>query len=215
MRIVTLAHLTCALALTVFAQSSGTFPIREQRYQLHPGDVISVEYRYTPEFNATVSVQPDGFASFPEVGSIKVGGSTLDQVQATLTAKASERLQDPEITISLKEFEKPYVVVGGEVGTPGKVEFHGHLTALRAIELAGGFKTSATSSQILLIRQVNNVDAEVKLIDLSKVLKKHKLAEDTELRAGDMLVVAKNRIAKIEPYVRLANVGMYFNPVGL
>ena len=213
MRFLKLTQLTCAFALCLFAQASDKFPMREQRYQLHPGDVITVDYRYTPEFNSTISVQPDGFASFPGVGSIKIGGLTLEQAQAALAAKASARLQDPEIDMNLKEFEKPYVVVGGEVGTPGKVEFHGHLTALRAVELAGGFKTSAKSSQILLIRQINNVDAEVKLIDLNKVVKQHDLSEDSELRAGDMVIVPQSRLAKVERITKLLNYGMYMNPL--
>ncbi len=39
---------------------------------------------------------------------------------------------------------------------------------------------SAKASQILLVRQVNSVDAETKVIDLQKVINKHDLAEDAE-----------------------------------
>jgi polysaccharide export outer membrane protein len=216
MRFPLTARLIGLLLIAFLAKGSDTFASREVRYQLHPGDVVSVEYRYSPEFNSTVAVQPDGFASFPGVGSVKIGGLNLDQAQAALIAKASERLQDPEITMVLKEFEKPYIVVGGEVGSPGKVEFHGHLTALRAIELAGGFRSTAKSSQILLIRQINNVDAEVKLIDLKKVIANHELSEDTELRAGDMLIVPQSHLSQFERIVRLANLssyGLYVNPL--
>lgn len=192
---------------------ANTFTPREQRYRLHPSDVISVEYRYSPEFNATVAVGPDGFASFPGIGSIDIGGLSLDDAQSALLRKASERLRDPEIVLTLKEFEKPYIVVGGEVGSPGKVEFHGHLTALRAIELAGGFRQSARSSQVLLIRQINDVDAEVRVIDLRKVLSKHEISEDVALRAGDLLVVPQSRLSKVERITKLANYGMYLNPL--
>src|SRR6185436_20358114 len=40
----------------------GTFGA-EDRYVLHPGDVLDIQYRYTPEFNQTVVVQPDGYIS--------------------------------------------------------------------------------------------------------------------------------------------------------
>ncbi len=192
-----------------------TFASREPRYHLHPGDVISVEYRYTPEYNATLSIQPDGFASLPLLGDLKLGGLTLTEVHDQLQAKAGERLNQPEITVGLKEFEKPYYIVGGEVGAPGRFEIRGRMTALRAIEMAGGFRTSGKTSQILLIRPVNGVDAETKLINLKSVLDQRQLNEDVELHPGDMLVVPKTRIAKVEPYIRLFNpssFGLYLNP---
>lgn len=208
------------VSIAILFSSSATgavndFASREPRYQLHPGDVITVNYRYTPEYDATVTLEPDGFVSLPLLGGVKVSGLTLDDALALFKAKAAERLNDPEMTMELKDFEKPHVIVGGEVGTPGKLEFRGHMTALQAVEMSGGFRTSAKSSQILLIRQINGVEAETRLIDLNKVISKHQLQEDIELRAGDLVIVPKNRIAKIEPLIRLANpgtYGMYLNP---
>jgi polysaccharide export outer membrane protein len=48
------------------------------RYVLHPGDVLDIEYRYTPEFNQTVSVQPDGYISLEMGGDLKVAGRNLE-----------------------------------------------------------------------------------------------------------------------------------------
>ena len=67
-----------------------------------------------------------------------LAGLTLDEALALLKTKASERLNDPELTMELKDFEKPHVIVGGEVGNPGKLEFRGHMTALQAVEMSGG-----------------------------------------------------------------------------
>src|SRR5436305_421850 len=87
---------------------SGTFAERDPRYRLQPTDVVEVHYRYTPEFDQTVTVQPDGFVNLQIVGDLKLQGLTLDQVKAALLQKASLRLKDPEITLVLKDFEKPY-----------------------------------------------------------------------------------------------------------
>src|SRR2546426_11612725 len=94
----------------------------EERYVLHPGDVLEIQYRYTPEFNQTVTVQPDGYVSLEIGGDVKVGGRTLQEVRNLILAKAQLRLQSPEVTVILKEFQKPYVVVAGEVNQPGKLE---------------------------------------------------------------------------------------------
>lgn len=202
------------ISLCSICIADDSFMPRNPRYRLRPGDVITIEYLDTPEYNATVSIQPDGFASLPLVGNLHLGGLTLPDAENELLAKANEHLNDPQITVGLKEFEKPYYIVGGEVTSPGRFDIRGRVTALRAIEMAGGFKTSAKSSQVLLIRPVNDVDGETKVIDLKKVTDKRELNEDVELRAGDMLIVPKTRLSKVEPYIRLVNAGIYLNPLG-
>lgn len=208
-RITALMLILVASCVSAAAQ---TLTSRDARYLLRPGDVISVDYRYTPEYNATVSIQPDGFSSLPFLGDLKLAGSSLPQVHDMLVAEAGKRLNAPEITVELKEFDRPHYIVGGEVATPGRYDIRGRVTALRAVEMAGGFKTSAKASQVLLIRPVNNVDAETRLIDLKKITQKGNAREDIELRDGDMLVVPKTRISKIEPYIKLVNAGLYVDP---
>src|SRR5437867_1032976 len=105
---------------------------KEERYTLHPGDVLDIQYRYTPEFNQTVTVQPDGYISLEIGGDIKVSGRTLEQVRNLILAKARTRLASPELIVVLKEFQKPYVVVAGEVAQPGKLEMREKLTEIQA-----------------------------------------------------------------------------------
>ncbi len=183
----------------------------DARYTLNPGDVVEVQYRYTPEYNQTVTIQPDGYVSLEIVGDVKIGGLTLAQVRTTILKKASVRLNDPEITLLLKEFQKPYFVVAGEVAQPGKFEMRENITALQAIILAGGFKDSAKSSQIILFRKINSEMAEVKVIDLKKIKRTSDLEKDLALQAGDMLMVPQNTITKIERYVRLASIGSFLS----
>ena len=89
--------------------------VTEERYRLQPGDVLEVQFRYSPEFNQTVTVQPDGYVSLEIGGDIKVAGMTVEQTRLAILRKASARLQDPVATVILKEFQKPYFVVAGEV----------------------------------------------------------------------------------------------------
>ncbi|CAN5802566.1 hypothetical protein BH18ACI4_BH18ACI4_13320 [soil metagenome] len=194
------------------APSLGTFD-PHPRYLLNPGDVVEVQYRYTPEFNQTVTIQPDGFVSLQIVGDVKISGLTLEQVQGMVRDKASSRLKDPVVMLVLKEFQKPYFVVAGEVVQPGKIEMREKVTALQAVMLAGGFKDSAKSSQILLFRKVNSEIAEVKVLNLKKIRRTSDLERDLALQPGDMLFVPENTITKIGRFMRLANIGLFFNPL--
>src|SRR5919198_3058167 len=115
-----LAFLICLIALPVFAQAQDQRPPRlttvtEDRYRLQPGDVFEVQFRYSPEFNQTVTVQPDGYISLEIGGDLKVAGFTIEQTRAAILRQARTRLQDPLATIVLKEFQRPYFVVAGEV----------------------------------------------------------------------------------------------------
>jgi polysaccharide export outer membrane protein len=185
----------------------------EDRYVLHSGDVLDIEYRYTPEFNQTVSVQPDGYVSLQMGGDLKVAGRNLEQVRNLILTRARTRLESPELTVVLKEFQKPYVVVSGEVVQPGKFELREKLTAIQAVLLAGGFKDSAKSSQILVFRKLNADTAEVRSLNLKTLKQTSDLENDLTLQAGDMILVPRNRISKIERYVRLASLTTFLYPL--
>jgi polysaccharide export outer membrane protein len=194
--------------------SSGHFAARDPRYRLQPNDVIEIQYRYTPEYNQTASVQPDGFATLQLIGDVKLDGLTLDQARASILERASARLRDPELFILLKDYDKPHFVVGGEVTNPGRFELRGHMTAVEAIAMAGGFKTlSAKHSQVILFRRIDSENGETRTLNLKEIMNKPMLEEDVTLRPGDMLLVPQNRISKIERFIKWGNLGVYWNPV--
>jgi polysaccharide export outer membrane protein len=181
------------------------------QYQIQPGDVMEVHYRYTPEYDQTVTVQPDGYITLNLVGNVKVSQATVEEARAAIIKHASERLNQPEVSITLKDFQKPYFVVAGQVATPGKFDMRENTTALQAVMLAGGFKDSAKASKIVLFRKINSDTAEVKVLDLKKINKTSALERDIALQNGDMLLVPENNAAKFQNFMKLTNVGAYFD----
>ena len=186
--------------------------VTEERYRLQPGDVFEVQFRYSPEFNQTVTVQPDGYVSLEVGGDLKVAGLTIEQARAAILKKASSRLQDPVATIVLKEFQKPYFVIAGEVSLPGKIEMRERVTALQAIMLAGGMKETARSAQVVVFRRINTDTAEVKLLNLKSVRRTADLENDLTLQPGDMVFVPRDKISRIERFMKLASVAAFMTP---
>ena len=186
--------------------------VTQDRYRLQPGDVLEVQYRYSPEFNQTVTVQPDGYVTLEIGGDLKVAGFTIEETRQAILRQASKRLQDPVATIVLKEFQKPYFVVAGEVTTPGKIEMRERVTALQAIMLAGGMKETAKSSQVVVFRKINSDVAEVKVLNLKSIRRTSDLENDLTLQAGDMVFVPRDRISKIERFMKLASVAAFMAP---
>jgi polysaccharide biosynthesis/export protein len=193
--------------------SQPTLQRREWRYELRPGDSFSIRFPLTPEFNQQdVAVQPDGFVTLQGVGELSVQGKSLPELRKQLQAVYSKIVSPQEITVELKDFEKPYFVVGGEVGHPGKFDLRSDTTVAEAVAIAGGFKDSSKHSQVLLFRRVSDEWTEAKILDLKKMLKDGNLSEDSHLHPGDMIYVPKNFISKIKPFLPTSYVGASYNP---
>lgn len=186
--------------------------VTEERYRLQPGDVLEIQYRYSPEFNQTMTVQPDGYVSLEIGGDLKVAGLTIEQTRQVILRRASARLREPVATIVLKEFQRPYFVVAGEVTQPGKIEMRERVTAIQAIMLAGGMKETARSSQIVVFRKINSDMAEVKLLNLKNIRRTSDLEADLTLQPGDMVYVPRDKISKIERFMKLVSVAAFLRP---
>ena len=189
------------------------FQSRVQRYKIAPGDSFDVSFELSPEFNQTgVAVQPDGFVTLRGIGDIKVQGQTVPELTQTLRAAYGKILNDPIISVILKDFEKPYFVADGQVGHPGKYDLRGDTTLTQAIAIAGGFNEASKHSQVLLFRRMSDQWMEAKIINVKQMEKAGNLKEDPLLHPGDMLFVPKNTMSKIEHFIPTASMSTFFKP---
>ena len=182
------------------------------RYVLHPGDTVELTLRFTPEYNQTLAVQPDGFVTVNPVGELKIAGLTLEQAHDLMVQKLSVPLNKPELNLVLKDFQHPYVVVGGEVQTPGKIELRQDLTAMQAVVLAGGFKPTARDTRIVVFRHIDADRGEVKILNLHKIQSDKDLERDIALQPGDMILVPQNRLATFARYMEAAHFSTFLSP---
>ena len=206
------------LLLMIMLISSCAFPqqLRQRpRYTLRSGDVLELQYRYTPELNQTVTVLPDGYVNLNMIGNLKVSDLTMEQTHDLIVQKAQARLNDPDLNLILRDYQRPYIVVAGEVTTPGKIDVRETMTAMQAILLSGGFKESAHSNQVLLFRKINSDTAEVKVLKLTNIHKTAQLEQDAQLEPGDMLLVPRNKLENVSRYMKLFNIGAYITPLQL
>ena len=189
--------------------------IRDGQYRLQPTDRLELSFRYSPEYNQPLVIQPDGFVGINLVGSVKLEGLTVDEARTVVLEKLKERLNDPEITLTLEEYVRPGFVVAGQVVSPGHYDLHGKVTAVEAIAMAGGFKDTSKTSKVILFRHVNADLAETKILDLKKITNPSHphLEESVNLQSGDLLVVPQNNVSRIERFIHWANVGVFANPV--
>lgn len=230
-RVIAPLTLVALAGVTVYGQSSAparapgataTAPADDQgapegpttinsRYHITESDVIEVQFPYVPEFTQTHTVQPDGYISMPTIGDVLAKGRTVPELQEALTERYREVLRDPVINIVLKEFERPFFIVTGEVGKPGKYELRGATTVSQALALAGGYLSSAKHSDVVLFRRFDDNWVEVKQVDVKKMYGTHDMSEDPLVRQGDTIVVPKSKMAKMAPYISVPALASYIN----
>jgi polysaccharide export outer membrane protein len=186
---------------------------RHPPYRLTKSDVIEITFTFSPDFNQTVSVQPDGFIALRGATQLVAEGLTVAELQQAITRAYSSFLHEPEVTITLKDFEKPYFLASGEISRPGKYELRGDLTVNEAVAIAGGFTQQARHSQVVLFRRVSLDVAEAHVIDVKKMLSSRNLHEDWHLRPGDFIFVPQSRVSKIRKFVPTNSMNWYLNPL--
>jgi polysaccharide biosynthesis/export protein len=185
---------------------------RNPRYQIRRGDSFDLDFALSPEFNQTVAVQPDGYVTLKGAGSVFVEGQTVPELTETLKAAYAKVLHNPIISVSLKDVEKPYVIVTGQVGKPGKYDLRSSLTVTEAVAIAGGFNEKAKHSQVVLFHPTPNGLVEAKLVNVKRLFASRNMSEDIHLQPGDMVYVPQNAYSKIQRYIPTSSLGAYYNP---
>lgn len=191
-------------AASASADNQGQAPLLERRnprYRIELGDVLTLDFPFTPEYNENVTVQPDGYVTLITVGEMHVAGMTVPEAQQAFRNAYAKILHEPIIALGLSSFENPYFIVGGEVGKPGKYDLHGDTTLTQAVEIAGGFTYTSKHSHVMLFRRVSDDWVSARVINVKKMLTAGDLAEDLHLEPGDMVFVPKNRLSKVQPYL--------------
>lgn len=181
-------------------------------YRLRPSDVVDVSFTVAPEFNQTLTVQPDGYVTLKDAGLVAAQGLNLEEFRQAVEKAYQGYLHDPQAAVLLKDFERSYFIVGGEVGKPGKYELRSDTTVAEAVEIAGGLTQLSKHSQVVLFRRVNDDLIETRVLDLKKMLAAKSLTEDAHLQPGDMVFVPQNTISKIARYISKPSMSLYMSP---
>jgi polysaccharide export outer membrane protein len=136
-------------------------------YQLTTDDQIAVEIYGEDELRSSVRLNADGAVSLPLLGSVHLGGLTLNQAAARLTELyGKEYLVNPKVNVMLIGYAKRRFTVLGQVNRPGSYEMpEGSLSGidvLEAIGIAGGYTRIAAPERISVKRrdQILRVDAK-------------------------------------------------------
>lgn len=184
---------------------------RNPRYRINRSDTLNLTFPLSPEFNQTVTVQPDGYITLQGAGSICILGMTVPETGEAIKKAYARILHEPIIDVDLKDFQKAYFIVTGQVTKPGQYDLRYDLTAAEAIAIAGGFMPTA-KTQVYLYHRAEGGWVQARELKLKDFLHGKNIAEDVEIRPGDMIFVPEKTITKVRKYIPYG-IGVSSSPV--
>ncbi len=163
-------------------------------FSLRVGDRLEVE-------PMRLQVMDKGEIVFPMVGTVACDGLTLPQLKRALEARYSAFYREPQISLEFL-YEPDAVSPWGRVLVQGRVAGEGwvnipptrDLTVSRAIQVSGGYATSAKKSAIIVTRRKPGGRKEVLKVDLDRVGRRGEIERDIRLLPGDVVYVPQSVI---------------------
>jgi polysaccharide biosynthesis/export protein len=187
-----------------FAQSapSGTASVRRPapatngksvdvptEYVIGPQDVLGINFWRDADMTGDVTVRPDGRITLPLLGDLQAAGLTPEALKASIHKAASKLIEDPTITVIVRQINSRKVFITGQVTTPGAHVLTGPLTVMQLISLAGGLTEFAKKKDITVMRTEANGKQVVVPFNYNDVAKGKNLAQNVVLKPGDTVVV--------------------------
>ncbi|HSV44848.1 MAG TPA: polysaccharide biosynthesis/export family protein, partial [Ramlibacter sp.] len=164
-------------------------------YRVGPNDLLDIEIPDLDAQKRTVRVNAAGAISLPLVGSVVVAGLSAQQVEALIAGRYREKyLQNPQVSVFIKEFTTERITVEGAVAKPGIYPLTGQITLLRALALAGGFGQIADSNEVMLFR-VNDGVRQVAVFDVDKI--RAGKSDDPAIKGDDLIVVQRDNSRRL------------------
>ena len=126
-------------------------------FAVGPGDLLEISVPDMEQLkDREARISASGKIELPVLGVVKVGGMTEDQVKATLEQRLSRYMRDPDVDVSVKEYQSREVAVVGMVQKPGLFTLTSRSdTILDMISRAGGMSDNA-SSRIIFVPAPKN-----------------------------------------------------------
>ncbi|MEO8002575.1 MAG: polysaccharide biosynthesis/export family protein [Arenimonas sp.] len=156
-------------------------------YRIGPQDLLEISVFQVAELNRTVRVNTSGDISLPLVGAMKAGGRTVQELESDIAKSLDAKfLQNPQVTVFVKEFTSQRVTLEGSVKKPGIYPLTGRTTLLQAIAMAEGLDQLADLRGIVIFRVVEGKKMGARF-DIKAI--RSGAAADPQVYGDDIIVI--------------------------
>lgn len=168
------------------APQSALTPEQRLTYIIGVEDDLQISVWKEPELSTNVVVRPDGMITLPLINDVKAAGLKTEELQAVLTDKLKNYVNEPQVTVIVRGIRSRKVNLVGEVAHQGTYPINGDMTILDLLAAAGGVGTFAKADSIYILRQENGKKIRIPFHYRKAVVGK---SENVVLQPGDLVVV--------------------------
>jgi polysaccharide export outer membrane protein len=162
-----------------------------QDYRIGPDDLLEVQVFGVDLLTRTVRVNSRGQVSLPLIGAVDVQGLTAQEAETVIARRlAGDYLQNPQVSLFIREFTSQRITVEGAVQKPGVYPLRGTTTLLQALAIAGGQGNLSDMHDVMLFRADGTGKRASQVFDVEKI--RHGEIEDPTIVNDDLIVVNRS-----------------------
>jgi polysaccharide export outer membrane protein len=157
-------------------------------YVIGPEDVLTIVFWREKDLSSEVTVRPDGRISLPVIQDIAAAGLTPEELRDKLTSQAERYVEDPNVTVVVKEIKSRKVFITGQVARPGPYLLTAPVNVVQLIAMAGGLLEYADAKNIVVMRTENGAPTSYRF-NYKDVAERKNLKQNIALKPGDTVLV--------------------------
>jgi|Deesub1362B_J571_1020462.scaffolds.fasta_scaffold04842_1 protein-tyrosine phosphatase len=160
-------------------------------HRIGPDDVLHVIIWTDGNLDMDVVVRTDGKISLPLVGEVQAAGLEISELESRLRRKYSSYIENPQVTVTLKEANSLKVFITGAVKVPTYAA--GPITS--GFPLRGDRRLLTALSQVEILPDADLSEAYIVRgeiiipVDLSRLLKDGDMTQNVLLKPADTIVI--------------------------
>ena len=163
-------------------------------YEIHPGDSFAMSVYNQPSLSSSFIIAPDGTASLPLVGLIKLSGLNLEDATNLIEKKLTRYLKSPIVSLAPQGVSGYYFTIAGRVMKPGNYTVSlGQTRLLDAISLSGGFERGSFHGDTVELADLDNAyikrDGKKLPVDFKKLVYEGDSLNNIPVLNGDYIYV--------------------------
>jgi len=157
-------------------------------YLIGAEDILSIVFWRDKEMSTEVAVRPDGKITLPLLNEIRAAGLTPGQLKDLLVEESKKYVEDPNVSVVVKQINSRKVFITGEIGKPGPYPLMAPTTIMQLLVVAGGLRDYAKSEKITIMRNEGGKATSIRF-NYKEFVQNKNLKQNIELKPGDTIIV--------------------------
>ena len=156
-----------------------------------PADIISINLTDTDDIDNSYEIDPDGMIDLPFLGKIKIDGLTVDEAQNILKQILGDFYKNPDLQISIDEFNSSKVYIVGAVRNQITINLDQKPIKLIEAAIQANFNPNA-ADKLLGTKGFLRRDNQVYKINLNNAFTSLDDRENFFLKKDDVIFIDRN-----------------------